>query len=77
MSSEILICHRCKSEYEVYLGDKWAINDGQIVAQTSCKCKKEIIKIGGLKVLDYAIKQLGEILNEKSKSSSSKVSRKP
>jgi hypothetical protein len=74
--SELLICHRCRSEYEVYLGDKWSINDGQIVAQTSCKCKKEIIRIDGLKVLDHAIKQLGEILNEKSKSSSRKVPRK-
>ena len=58
MSAEILICPKCKTEFDLqYTND-------EVVSQTNCKCKKTKL-INGMKPLDYFIKQY-EVLNEKS-----------
>jgi uncharacterized protein YbaR (Trm112 family) len=68
MSAEILICPKCRAEFDLqYKND-------EVVSQTNCKCNKTKL-INGMKPLDYFIK-LYEVQNEKSKSSSSKISRK-
>ena len=65
MSAEILICPKCKTEFDLqYTYD-------EVVSQTNCKCNKTKL-INGMKPLDYFIKQY-EVLNEKSKSSTRKV----
>jgi len=67
MSAEILICPKCKKEFDLqYKND-------EVVSQTNCKCNKTKL-INGMKPLDYFIKQY-EVLNEKSKSSTSKISK--
>jgi uncharacterized protein YbaR (Trm112 family) len=68
MSAEILICPKCKTEFDLQY------EDDEVVSQTNCKCNKTKL-INGMKPLDYFIKQY-EVLNEKSKPSSRKVSRK-
>jgi uncharacterized protein YbaR (Trm112 family) len=68
MSAEILICPKCKTEFDLQY------KDDEVVSQTNCKCKTTKL-ISGMKPLDFFLKQY-EVLNEKSKSSSRKVSRK-
>jgi hypothetical protein len=68
MSAEILICPKCKTEFDLQY------EDDEVVSQTNCKCNKTKL-INGMKPLDYFIKQI-EVLNEKSKSSTRKISRK-
>ena len=53
--SEILKCPKCNSEYELQSS---FVDDSINVSQTSCRCKAEVKKIEGLKVLDYAISKL-------------------
>jgi uncharacterized protein YbaR (Trm112 family) len=65
MSAEILICPKCKTEFDLQY------EDDEVVSQTNCKCNKTKL-INGMKPLDYFIKQI-EVLNEKSKSSTRKV----
>lgn len=61
MSAEILICPKCKTEFDLqYTND-------EVVSQTNCKCNKTKL-INGMKPLDYFIKQYDEVLNEKSES---------
>ncbi len=58
MSAEILVCPKCKTEFDLqYTND-------EVVSQTNCKCNKTKL-INGMKPLDYFIKQI-EVLNEKS-----------
>jgi hypothetical protein len=67
MSAEILVCSKCRTEFDLqYTND-------EVVSQTNCKCKKTNL-INGMKPLDYFIKQI-EVLNEKSKPSTRKVSK--
>ena len=68
MSAEILICPKCKTEFDLQY------EDDEVVSQTNCKCNKTKL-INGMKPLDYFIKQY-EVLNEKSKSGTRKVPRK-
>lgn len=66
MSAEILICPKCGVEFDLqYTND-------EVVSQTNCKCNKTKL-INGMKPLDYFIKQY-EVLNEKSISSTRKIS---
>ena len=67
MSAEILICPKCKTEFDLQYS-----ND-EVVSQTNCKCNKTKL-INGMNPLDYFIKQI-EVLNEKSKSSTRKISK--
>lgn len=55
MSSEIIICPKCHFEYELNYGDKWAMNDVSVTAQTKCKCKTIQNK---QKLLDLAFRLL-------------------
>lgn len=67
MSAEILVCPKCNEEFDLqYTRD-------EVVSQTNCKCNKTKL-IDGMKQLDYFIKQY-EVLNEKSKSSTRKISK--
>lgn len=67
MSAEILICPNCGAEFDLqYKND-------DVVSQTNCKCRKTKL-INGMKPLDYFIKQY-EVQNEKSKSSTRKISK--
>lgn len=74
--SEILICPNCRSEYELQSS---FTDDEEIVSQTQCKCIRKVNK----EKFDQAIKEvarllnikLKEVTNEKSKSSSCKISR--
>lgn len=74
--SEILICQNCRTEYELQSSFK---DDEEIVSQTRCKCIRKINK----EKFDLAIKEIAkkfniklkEVTNEKSKSSTRKVSR--
>lgn len=67
MSAEILVCPKCGSEFDLqYTND-------EVVSQTNCRCNKTKL-INGMKPLDYFIKQY-EVLNEKSKSSTRKISK--
>jgi hypothetical protein len=68
MSAEILICPKCGEEFDLqYTRD-------EVVSQTNCRCRKTKL-INGMKPLDWAIIKLEEVLNEKSKSSTRKVSK--
>lgn len=76
MSSEILICPNCRTEYELQSSFK---NDEEIVSQTRCKCTRKSEK----EKFDLAIKKLAKkfniklsgVKNEKFKSGSRKISR--
>ena len=68
MSSEILNCHRCGEEFEIY----YSFRDECQVVSGYCKCSLQVKKD---KVLDEALLKLKEVLNEESKSSTRKVSR--
>jgi hydrogenase maturation factor HypF (carbamoyltransferase family) len=59
---EILICDKCKCEYELYYDD-----NNTVVSSTKCKCSRKIKKINSLKILDYALKKIGRFKNEKSR----------
>lgn len=74
--SEIFICPNCRTEYEIQSSFR---DDEEIVSQTNCKCIKRINK----EKFDLAIKEIAkkfniklkEVTNEKSKSSTRKISR--
>jgi hypothetical protein len=63
MSSEIIICPKCFVEYELNYGDKWAMNDVSVTAQTKCKCKTIQNK---QKPLDMAFKRMQDEINLRS-----------
>jgi predicted nucleic acid-binding Zn ribbon protein len=68
MSSEILNCHRCGEEFELY----YSFRDECQVVSGHCKCSLQVKKD---KVLDEALLKLKEVLNEELKPSTRKVSR--
>lgn len=65
MTSEIIVCPRCKSEIDLNYGDKWAINEIAIVSQTTCNCRKVKVKKSHIKPLDEALLKLKDVLNER------------
>lgn len=71
MSSEILNCHRCGEEFEIY----YSFRDECQVVSGHCKCslqkRKDDLKESNTKPLDRAL----ELLNEELKPSTRKVSR--
>lgn len=69
MEQDLLYCHVCGQYYEVNY------NDEIIVSEEKCGCKSKSKLINGMKPLDYDIKQIGEVLNEKHQSSSRKISK--
>ena len=60
--TEILICHKCKSQFEYYY------QEDSVIHEIPCKCKKVRLD----KPLDKAILKLTEILNESNFSRTSK-----
>ena len=69
MSSEIFKCSKCGFEFDVNY------KDDEIVSQQACKCKREPIRVNGLKLLDWAILNIEKgIKNERFDHSTGKVS---
>lgn len=60
--SEILVCPKCKSEYELQSSFQ---DESIIVSQTACKCDTTPKLIQGKKALDYAIDKLNELFKGK------------
>lgn len=69
MDSEIIICPKCKTEFDLQY-----VND-EVVSRSWCNCVVKQKLTNGLKPLDYAFKKINEVLNEKSKSGTRKVSK--
>ena len=64
MTSEIIICPYCKSEYDINYGGH-RLDDDLIVSQTACKCKRIEVKSSDIKPLDAALLKLKDVLNER------------
>lgn len=67
MTSEIIVCSSCKSEYDINYGGHM-LDDDLIVSQTTCKCKKIKVNKSHIKPLDKALLKLKDVLNGKAKS---------
>lgn len=74
MSAEIVYCSKCRTEYELM----YDVND-TVVSQSRCKCPRVSDKERMNKAIKEIAKQfnikLKEVSNEKSKSSTRKISR--
>lgn len=63
MTSELVLCFRCKSDYLINYGGH-RLDDDLIVSQTACKCKRIEVKSSNIKPLDAALLKLKDVLNE-------------
>jgi len=70
MEQDLLFCHVCKQYYEANYSNEI------IVSEEKCGCKSKPKLINGMKPLDYAIKLIKEVLNEKSNHRTCKVSKR-
>jgi hypothetical protein len=52
-SSELITCSLCGYEKELYYDD-----EDRVTSELSCKCRKKVKLINGMKLLDWAILQL-------------------
>lgn len=59
--SEILVCPKCKSEYELQSSFQ---DESIIVSQTACKCKNEPKLVNGKKYLDYVMSQIDQLFKK-------------
>lgn len=64
MTSELVFCFRCKSEYIINYGGKLA-DDELVTSQSYCKCHKTNINKLHIKPLDKALLNLKDVLNER------------
>lgn len=77
MTSELVFCFRCKSEYIINYGGKLA-DDELATSQTHCNCHKTNVNKSHIKPLDQALLKLKDVLNGKAKSvSKNQQSSKP
>jgi len=58
---ELIRCEVCREYYSLYYDDK-----DSVVSELSCKCRKKVKLINGMKPLDWAILQIEkELLKNK------------
>ena len=69
MTSELVVCSRCKSEYAINYGGH-RLDDDLVTSITPCKCYKNNVNKSYIKPLDLALLKLKDVLNEKSNRSS-------
>lgn len=51
--SELILCSVCGYEKELYYDDQ-----DSVISEASCRCKRKVKLINGMKPLDWAIKQI-------------------
>jgi hypothetical protein len=52
-SSELILCSICGYEKELYYDDQ-----DNVTSEASCKCRKKVKLINGMKPLDWAISEI-------------------
>jgi hypothetical protein len=50
---ELILCDNCNDYYSLYYDDQ-----DRVTSELSCKCRKKVKLINGMKPLDWAIKQI-------------------